>query len=120
MTANLVQHPKAYPPILDTLSGMVVEEQPCIKVLLLVSTIALHPLRESYMLLPSSTIMVVRLLQRWKTPSPILDTLLGIVMMVRMLQPSKAESPIVVTFSGRVMAVRLLHSQKAPALMLAN
>ena len=49
--------------MLVTLSGMTVEEQPAIKVLLPVSMIALQPLRESYFAFPSATIMEVRLLQ---------------------------------------------------------
>ena len=46
-----------------TLLGIIVFMQPSIKVLVAVSIIALHPLRESYMLFPDSTIIEVRLVQ---------------------------------------------------------
>ena len=57
------QPEKAYAPIVVTLLGMVVFRQPTIRVLDDVSIIALQPLRESYTLFPSSTLIAVRLVQ---------------------------------------------------------
>ena len=83
-------------------------EQPRIKVLLLVSMMALHPLRESYMVFPVATMMLVRLLQPEMTLLPILVTLAGMVIEVRLLQAENAYSPILVTPSEMVREVRLL------------
>jgi hypothetical protein len=66
-----------------TLSGITVFMHPAMIVFVAVSIIALHPLRESYFVLPSSTTMEVNLLQPRKAEVPIEVTLLGIVMEVR-------------------------------------
>jgi hypothetical protein len=87
MEVRLLQLWKAEPPMLVTLSGIIVAEHPVIRVLLLVSMIALHPPRESYTAFPSATVMAVRLVQPEKASSPMLVTPSGMVMAVRLLQP---------------------------------
>ena len=111
---------KAPIPMLVTFSGIIVAEHPAINLLLLVSTIALHPLRESYMVLPSATIMETRLLQPEEREPPILTTLLGIVMETRLLQSPKALRPMLVTLSGMFMKVRLLQPKKPNSPMLVT
>ena len=59
---------------------------------------------------PSGIVMLVRLVQSAKAPSPMLVTPLPIVMLVRLLHLEKARSPMLVTLSGIVMLVRLVHS----------
>ena len=126
-----------------TLLGIIVDEQPAIKLLVAVSMIALQLLRESYTGLPFSTTMetrleqlrnaffpmLVRLLgiiievrpeQYPNAHSPMFVTLLGIVMDVRVLQPRKAESPMLVTLLGIVMELRLLQPRKAESPMLVT
>ena len=104
---------KALSPIHITLLGITVALQPSIKVLVLVSIMALQPSRESYIALPSSTTMEIRLLQPKKALPSILVTLWGIMMEVRLLQLLKADFPIFVTLSGIVMEVRLLQDENA-------
>jgi hypothetical protein len=53
----------ALSPIEVTLLGIIVEEHPWIKVFVFVSMIALQLLRESYFVLPDSTMMEVRFVQ---------------------------------------------------------
>ena len=109
-----LQHPeKAAPPISVTLLGMIVDLQPAIRVFVAVSIMALHPSRESYILLPPSTSMLVKLLQPEKVHLPIDVTLLGIVILVKLLQPEKAQVPIDVTLFGMVTLVKLLQPEKA-------
>ena len=69
---------------------------------------ALHPLRESYIIFPSDTIIDFNLPHHENAHSPMLVTLEGIVIEVRLLQPEKAETPMLVTPSGMVIEVRLL------------
>ena len=76
--------------MLVTLSGIIVFEQPVTNLLDAVSIIALQLLRESYVLLFSSTVIEFKLLQQEKADSPILVTLSGMVMEVRLLQYQKA------------------------------
>ena len=67
MTEMRLLHPKKAKEAMDvTLLGMVVFLQPCIKVLLAVSIIALQLSRESYFVLPLSTLMEVRPIQLTK------------------------------------------------------
>ena len=63
MEVRLEHSPNAHPPMLVTLLGMVVFMQPAIRVLVLVSIIALQLSLESYVLLPASTLIEVRLEQ---------------------------------------------------------
>ena len=107
MAVGELQKAKAAYPILVTLSGISVATQPAINVLLLVSIMALHPPRESNVVLFSATVMVVRLGHSAKAPIPMLATLAGMVMAVRLLQLKKAYASMLVTLSGMVMAVRL-------------
>ena len=80
-----------------------------IKVLLLVSIIALHFFRESYVVLLSVTVIDERLQQWLNIELFITLTLWGMLIVVRLRQYLKAHLPILVTLSGRVMEVRLLH-----------
>ena len=73
--------------MLVTLLGMVVFMQPLINVFEDVSIIALQLLRESYIVLPLSTFIDVKLEQPAKAQSPMLVTLLGMVTEVRPEQP---------------------------------
>ena len=77
-------------PMLVTLLGMIVFLQPDISVLDEVSMIALQLLRESYFLLPDSTLIEVRPEQPANASHPMLATRLGIVMEVRLEQPKNA------------------------------
>ena len=63
MLVKLVQPKNAESPILVTLLGIIVFWQPVIRVFDAVSIIALHPFRESYIVLPPSTTMLVKLEQ---------------------------------------------------------
>ena len=107
MEARLLQPSNAEIPIEVTLLGIIVAEQPALRQLLLVSIMALQLSRESYVVLPSSTMMEVRLLQPEKAEPPMLATLSGMVMEVRLLQPENAQIPMLVTPSGIVMDARL-------------
>ena len=84
-----------------------------IKVLLLVSMIALQSLRESYFRLLLSTVIVVIPQHPSKGFVPMLVTLPGIFILIRLQQSLKALSPILVRLPGRVILARLLHSLKA-------
>ena len=75
--------PKAQSPMLITLFGITVFSHPAISVFVAVSMIALQLLRESYAMLPLSTLMAVRPLQPEKGLRPMLVTLFGIVTEVR-------------------------------------
>lgn len=81
----MAQPSKAYSPMLVTLLGIRVLLQPTTNVFVAVSIMALQLLRESYFALSSATLMEVRMLQRSKACSPILDTLLGIETEVRLV-----------------------------------
>ena len=72
-----------------------------------VSIIALQSFRESYILLPASTTMLVKLEHSMNTESPILVTLLGISMLVKLVQQENAYSPILVTLFPISMLVKL-------------
>ena len=80
-----------------TLLGIIVFWQPATRVLDAVSIIALHPFRESYLVLSASTAMLVKLSQPANALLPILVTLLGISMLVKLSQLENAELPILVT-----------------------
>ena len=95
-----------------TLLGIIVFMQPIINVFVAVSIIALHPLRESYMLFSDSTVTEVRLEQPPKALLPINVTLLGIVTEVRPLHSQNADWPMLVTLLGMVMEVRLEQDEK--------
>ena len=66
--------------------GMTVFLQPAIRVLDSVSIMALQLLRESYFVLPVSTLIEVRLVQKEKAELPMDVTLLGMVTEVRLVQ----------------------------------
>ena len=91
--------------MLVTELGMVVDWHPAIRVLVAVSIIALQFSRESYVVLPLSTTIVVREEQYSNAKSPMLVTELGMVMEVRE-QLWNARLPMLVTELGRVMEVR--------------
>ena len=76
--------------MLVTSPGMVEPLHPIINVLLSFSIIALQLLRESYFVLPASTVIVAKLLQSAKTPTPMLVTLAGMVTDVKLEQNRKA------------------------------
>ena len=100
-------------PIDVTSLGITVFIQPCIRLLVAVSIIALQLLRESYFVFPLSTEIDVRLEQNPKGVSPIDVTLLGISMDVSLEQKLKAPSPIDVTLWGIVTDVKLKQLEKA-------
>ena len=120
MKVRLLQPKKPNSPMLVTLSGMIVLEHPITSLLLLVSMIALHPFRESYIVFPSATIMEVRPLQLLKAEYSIFVTLFGMLMEVRLLQLEKAELPIFVTLSGIFMEERLLQPEKTELAILVT
>ena len=113
MEVRLLHPWKAPCPMEVTLLGIIVFLQPDFNVFDAVSIIALQLSRESYFVLPLSTLMEVRPLQPAKAYSPMEITLLGMVMEVRPLQFSKARQSMEVTLFGIVMEVRLLHPRKA-------
>ena len=88
--AKPVQNSKAELPIKFTVFGITVFLQPEISVFVEVSMMALQLFRESYVVLPESTMIVCRLVQELKTHLPILVTLRGIVMEDKLMQPLKA------------------------------
>src|SRR6185436_9202339 len=57
--------------------------------------------------LSASTVITLRLVQRWNAAFPMLVTLLPIVTLVRLAQDSNAHSPMLVTLLGIVTLVRL-------------
>ena len=69
---------------------MTVFLQPYNSVLLSESIMALQLFRESYFVLPDSTIIEVRLEQPEKTPSPMVVTLSGIVTLIKPVQLENA------------------------------
>ena len=73
--------------MLVTDEGMVVVLQPATRVLLAVSIIALQLSRESYSVLPASTLMLVKSVQLENTFFPMLVTDEGMVMLVKPVQP---------------------------------
>ena len=77
------QYWNAPSPMLVTELGIMVDWQPAMSVLLAVSIIALQLSRESYIVLPLSTTIEVRLSQPASTANSMLVTELGIVMEVR-------------------------------------
>ena len=90
MEVRPLQDAKAQSPMLVTLLGIVVLLHPAINVLDDVSIIALQLLRESYLVFPFSTTMVVKSQQSTKAKYPMLITLLGIMMEGRPQQYAKA------------------------------
>ena len=109
MEVRELQPQNAEFPMLVTLEGIIVVLQPWINVFVEVSIIALQLLRESYLLLFSSTIIDVRELQPQNASLPMLVTLEGMEMDVRELQLRNAEYPMLVTLEGMEMDVRELH-----------
>ena len=69
--------------MLVTDEGMVVVLQPATRVLLAVFIIALQLSRESYFLLPASTLTLVKPVQPANAPYPMLVTDEGILMLVK-------------------------------------
>ena len=91
-------------PMLVTLLGIMVFLHPNMSELFDVLMIALQLLRESYSVLPGSTMMEVRPEQAPNTLLPMLVTLLGMVMEVRPEQPENASSPMLVTSSPNMIS----------------
>ena len=92
--------------MLVTLSGTMVFLQPRINSLLAVFIIALHPLRESNVLLPSATLIDSTFLQPENVLSPMLVTLFGMLILVSDEQPLNALFPMLVTLFGMLIQVR--------------
>ena len=88
---NPLQPPKADPTMEVTLLGIMVFFVPMIKEFVAVSIMALQLPRESYFVLPASTLNEVRPLHQPKAPLLMDVTLLGIVTEVKPLHFSKAE-----------------------------
>ncbi len=103
-----LQPAKALLPIDVTFVGITVFLHPVINVLSAALIIALQLSRESYTVLPSSTIIDVKPLQTSKALRPIDVTLEGIVNDVKPLHSLKAHSPIDVTLEGIVTDFKLL------------
>ena len=112
MDVSPLQYSKAFLPILVTLLGIIVSLHPDKIVLVAVLMMALQLSRESYMVLPFSTLIEVRL-QPEKAETPMLVTLLGMVTEVKPLQPEKAKSSMYLTLLGIVTEVRPLQLWKA-------
>lgn len=94
--------------MLVTLLGMVKEvgeEQPCIRVLVAVSIIALQLSRLSYIGLPSSTTILVNESQPENAASPMLVTFLGIKTLVNKEHLENANCLMLVTLLGMVIEV---------------
>jgi hypothetical protein len=85
---------KALPPIIVTVLGITVFLQPHKRVFDDVPIIALQLSRESYTVLPSSTVMEVKPVQSMKASDWISVTEPGMVKEVRLLQLRKAIPPI--------------------------
>ena len=85
-----VQFPNAYSPIEVIELGITVFMQPKTSVLLAVAIRALQLLRESYLVFPLATVMLVKPLQPANADLPIEVTELGILTQVRPLQPENA------------------------------
>ena len=83
MLVKPVQPENADSPMVVTELGMVVFLQLATSVLVAVSMMALQSLRESYFVLPASTLMLVRPEQPANAASPMVVTELGMVMLVR-------------------------------------
>ena len=83
MLVRPVQYLNAPLPIVVTELGITVLLHPAMSVFVEVSIMALHPPRESYVLFPLSTVMLVRLLQSENALIPIVVTELGMLMLVR-------------------------------------
>ena len=107
-------------PMLVTELGMMVDWHPAIRVLETVSIIALQFSRESYTVLPLSTTMEVREVQRLNALCPMLVTELGRVMEVREEQKMNASFPMLVTELPRDTEVRAEQLSNALPLMLVT
>jgi len=99
--------------MLVTLFGMVVVLQPFINVFVAVSIIQLLPFPELYAVFPSSTSILVNLLQERNALSPMLVTLFPIVILVNQVQEENADSPMLVTLFGISILVNQTHKQNA-------
>lgn len=105
MLVRPLQTLKAYSTMDVTPSGMTVLEHPRRSVLLDVLMRALQLPRESYVLLPSSTVMLFKEPQSKNASLPMLVTLEGIVMLVRGTC-EKEDLPMLFKFFGKMMLVR--------------
>ena len=107
-------HPlNALSPIDVTELGIIVFLHPKISVFVAVSIIALQLSRESYLLLPLSTVIDVKLGQATKNALPIEVTELEIAIEVKLEQPRNARLPIEVTELGIFIEVKPWQSEKA-------
>ena len=104
VTDVMEMHPKKVAsPIPVTLWGIIVLGQPATNLFVAVSIIPLQSLRESYVVLPSSTFIDFKLLHTPKAYHPILVTLLGIMIEVKFSWFAKAYSYILVTPLGIIV-----------------
>ena len=106
--------------MLVTDEGMVVVLQPATRVLLAVSIIALQLSRESYFVLPASTLMLVKPVQRSNAYLPKLVTDEGMLTLVRPVQSLNAPCPMLVTDEGMVMLVKPVQRENAEPPMLVT
>ena len=116
VTLVILEHPlNARLPMAVTELGMTVFLQPTTNVLVAVSMMPLQLLRESYFVLPDSTIMFVRLVQPEKAEEPMEVMELGMVTLVNAVQSENAFVRISVTELGMARLLKLLHPRKAPS-----
>lgn len=108
----------AVKPIALVSFGMTVFMQPAIRVPLLVSMMALHPSAELYFSLPSSTMMLSRLVQSVKGFNVITVTDLGITTAASFLQLQNASSPIYSMELGSSISVSEVQFANVPSLMI--
>ena len=92
--------------MLVTEFGIVVFLHPAIKVLDAVFIMALQLLRESYLVLPDATEMLVKPVQPANAAKSMLVTEFGMVTLVRLEQYANASCPMLVTEFGMVTLVR--------------
>ena len=96
-----------------TLLGILLFLQPKTRVFDAVSIIALQFSRESYIVLPASTIILVKLAQLENAEFPILVTLFGISILVKVAQNLNTPTSILVTLLGNSMLVNFEQLENA-------
>ena len=108
MLVNPLQPENAYSPMDVTPAGIFVFLQPCIRVFVSFSIMALQLSLLSYTVLPASTTMLFNPLQSLNASDPMDVTPAGISMLVNPLQPLNASDPMDVTPAGISMLVNPL------------
>ena len=106
--------------MLVTEFGMTVVLHPTINSFEAVSIMALQSFRESNVLLPEFTTMLVRLGHQANAREPMLVTEFGISMLVRPEQSTNAPSPMLVTEFGMTILVRPEQEENALRPMLVT